>query len=179
MHISATWETIIACFRDNQFNILYNMSTLGFTYNIIIKRLEDFCNSHPLVARFTHGQISDADIEKNSVYPWLHVVPSSMSLDNGQIIYTMDVTIADIASEKTDKNGHSKEIISDCFLIFQDLVAMIDNGRLFGDNIITNYPVTCTPFMEEFSNDLAGVEGSVDLIIDFDANSCLVPLIIE
>ena len=155
------------------------MSTIGFTYNVIINRLQKFCDQHALINRFTHGQISDADIEKNSVYPWLHVVPSSMTLDNGQMIYTIEVTIADIASDKTDKNRHSQEIISDCFLIFQDLVAMIDNGKMFGDNVITNFPITCTPFMEEFSNDLAGVEGTIDLILDFDANSCLIPLIID
>jgi hypothetical protein len=152
------------------------MSTIGFTYNVIVKRFEDFCNAHPLIERFTHGQITDADIEKNSIYPWVHIVPSSMSIDNGQITYTIEVTIADIAADKTDKNGHSREIISDCFQIFQDITATIENGTLFGDNVMTNTPITCTPFMEEFSNYLAGVEGTIDLVIDYDANACLVPI---
>jgi hypothetical protein len=154
------------------------MSTIGFTYNVIVKRFEDFCNQHALIQNFTHGQFpSDADIEKNGRYPWMHIAPSSMGIDEGQIIYSIDVVIADLPADKTDKNGHQKEIISDCFLIFQDLVSTIENGTLFGDNVLTNMPINCTPFMEEMSHSLSGVEGSIDLIIDFDTNYCLVPLI--
>lgn len=151
------------------------MSNTNHTYNVLIQRFKDFTDGHYILQRFTHGQISDADISKSNVYPWLHVAPEGMAYSEGTRTFTFMVTIADLPRTKADKNLNQREIISDCLQIFGDLVATIENGVLFGTDIVLNTPINVEAFIDEKTNDLTGVEGTITLNLDYNWDACDVP----
>lgn len=152
------------------------MSTTASTYNVIIKRFQDFADAHPLINRFTYGTIQEGDIGKSCTYPWMHVAPSSTNYDEGQRGMAFDILFADLVRDKDDKPENEKEIISDCSQLFEDLLATIENNDLFGDNVILQKPITITPFLNTFTNNLTGVEGTVTLELDYNFDFCSVPV---
>lgn len=151
------------------------MSNNNYTYNVLIARFRDFVEGHYILKRFTHGQISDADLAKNNVYPWLHVVPEGVNFDQGTKAYNFSVMVADLPREKSDKNANQAEVISDCLQIFSDLIATIENGTLFGRDIVLVTPINVEAFIQEHSNSLTGVEASITITVDYNWNACDVP----
>ncbi len=151
------------------------MSNNDYTYNVLIARFRDFVEGHYILKRFTHGQIADADLAKNNLYPWLHVVPEGINFSEGTKAYNFSVMIADLPREKEDKNTYQAEVISDCLQIFSDLIATIENGTLFGREVVLGTPVNVEAFIQEQSNSLTGVEGSITINVDYNWNACDVP----
>ena len=151
------------------------MSNNSYTYNVLIARFRDFVAGHYILQRFTHGQLSDADLAKNNLYPWLHVVPEGINFSEGTKTYNFSVMIADLPREKGEKNANQAEVISDCLQIFSDLIATIENGVLFGRDIMLGTPVNVEAFIQENSNSLTGVEGTIAITVDYNWNACDVP----
>jgi hypothetical protein len=151
------------------------MSNNDYTYNVLIARFRDFVEGHYILKRFTHGQIADADLAKNNLYPWLHVVPEGINFSEGTKAYNFSVMIADLPREKEEKNTYQAEVISDCLQIFSDLIATIENGTLFGRDVVLGTPVNVEAFIQEQSNSLTGVEGSITINVDYNWNACDVP----
>jgi len=98
-----------------------------------------------------------------------------MAYSEGTRTFNFMVTIADLPRTKADKNLNQREIISDCLQIFGDLVATIENGVLFGTDIVLNTPINVEAFIDEKTNDLTGVEGTITLNLDYNWNACDVP----
>lgn len=151
------------------------MSNNNYTYNVLIARFRDFVEGHYILKRFTHGQIADADLAKNNLYPWLHVVPEGVNFDQGTKSYNFSVMVADLPREKSEKNANQAEVISDCLQLFSDLIATIENGTLFGRDIVLATPINVEPFIQELSNSLTGVEASITITVDYNWDACDVP----
>jgi hypothetical protein len=146
-----------------------------YTYNIIIAKLREFADKHALIRKFTHGQISQADLEKEDEFPFMHVVPNQFSIDAGQLTYSLEIVFADLPRDKEVKIEYQRHSISDCVLLFADLVNEIENGQIFDESVIITKPIQFTPFIEEFSNVLSGVQGSIDITVDYEWNACDIP----
>jgi len=148
------------------------MSTTLYTYKVIVKILETWANNHPQLKRFSYNTIQEADLGKSDEYAWMHVAPSSISYDNGSRSIAIDVMIADLVKDKDGKPFSELSVINNCHLIFEDLLSELENGTLFGDNTILQMPISVTPFFNSFSNNLAGVEGTITIEVDFTFNQC-------
>lgn len=148
-----------------------------YTYNVIIAKLKQFADNHQLIRKFSHGQISEADLEKEDEFPFMHIVPNQFSIDAGQLTYTLDVFFADLPRDKDVKTEYQKHAISDCVLLFSDLVNELQNGTLFDESVEISKPISFTPFVEEFSNVLTGVNGTIEITIDYEWNACDIPYI--
>jgi hypothetical protein len=96
----------------------------------------------------------------------------SIIYHNGSRSIAIDVMIADLVKDKDGKPFSELSVINNCHLIFEDLLAELENGTLFGDNTILQMPISVTPFFNSFSNNLAGVEGTITIEVDFTFNQC-------
>ena len=148
------------------------MSTTLYSYKVIVKLLETWANNHPQLKRFSYNTIQEADLGKSDEYAWMHVAPSSISYDMNSKSVSVDIMIADLVKDKESKPFSELSVINNCHLIFEDLLAEFQNGTLFGDNTLLQMPISVTPFFNSFTNNLAGVEGTVTIELDFDFNEC-------
>jgi hypothetical protein len=146
-----------------------------YTYNVVIGKFEQFSNSHALLRRFTHGQISQADLEKEGEWPWMHVTPTSFSFDAGALTYSFDVYFADLPRDKDDKTEYQRQSMSECIQLAGDFVAMLENGSIFDESVVLGKPISAQPFIEEFSHVLTGVQLSIDITVDYEWNACVIP----
>jgi hypothetical protein len=151
------------------------MSTINYTYNVIVDRFRQFAAGHFQLRRFTHGEISQADLEKEAEWPWLHVKPRAINYSPGTRSFSFEIFISDLPRDKEDKTGYQAESITDCSLIFQDLINEIYLGNMFGDQVVLSRPVNSEPFVEQYTHTLTGVTGIVELNLDYDWSACSIP----
>lgn len=146
-----------------------------YTYNVVIGKFEQFANAHALIRRFTHGQISQADLEKEGEWPWMHVTPTSFSFDSGALTYSFDIYFSDLPRDKEEKTEYQRQSMSECIQLAGDFVAMLENGTFFDDSVVLGKPISAQPFIEEFSHVLTGVQLSIDITVDYEWNACDIP----
>jgi hypothetical protein len=151
------------------------MSTINYTYNVIVDRFRQFAAGHFQLRRFTHGEISQADLEKEAEWPWLHVKPRAINYAPGTRSFQFEIFISDLPRDKEDKTGYQAESITDCSLIFQDLINEIYLGNMFGDQVVLSRPVNSEPFVEQYTHTLTGVTGTIELNLDYDWSACSIP----
>jgi hypothetical protein len=151
------------------------MSTINYTYNVIVDRFRQFADGHFQLRRFTHGEISQADLEKEAEWPWMHVKPRAINYSPGTRAFSFEIFISDLPRDKEDKTGYQAESITDCSLIFQDLINEIHLGHMFGDDVLLTRPVNSEPFVEQYTHTLTGVTGTIELNLDYDWSACSIP----
>jgi len=151
------------------------MSTINYTYNVIVDRFRQFADGHFQLRRFTHGEISQADLEKEAEWPWMHVKPRAINYAPGTRAFSFEIFISDLPRDKEDKTGYQAESITDCSLIFQDLINEIHLGQMFGDDVLLTRPVNSEPFVEQYTHTLTGVTGIIELNMDYDWSACSIP----
>jgi hypothetical protein len=151
------------------------MSTINYTYNVIVDRFRQFADGHFQLRRFTHGEISQADLEKEAEWPWMHVKPRAINYSPGTRAFSFEIFISDLPRDKEDKTGYQAESITDCSLIFQDLINEIHLGHMFGDDVVLTRPVNSEPFVEQYTHTLTGVTGIIELNLDYDWSACSIP----
>ena len=151
------------------------MSTINYTYNVIVDRFRQFAAGHFQLRRFTHGEISQADLEKEAEWPWMHVKPRAINYSPGTRAFSFEIFISDLPRDKEDKTGYQAESITDCSLIFQDLINEIHLGHMFGDDVVLTRPVNSEPFVEQYTHTLTGVTGTIELSLDYDWSACSIP----
>jgi hypothetical protein len=151
------------------------MSTINYTYNVIVDRFRQFADGHFQLRRFTHGEISQADLEKEAEWPWMHVKPRAINYAPGTRAFSFEIFISDLPRDKEDKTGYQAESITDCSLIFQDLINEIHLGHMFGDDVLLTRPVNSEPFVEQYTHTLTGVTGIIELNMDYDWSACSIP----
>jgi hypothetical protein len=151
------------------------MSTINYTYNVIVDRFRQFADGHFQLRRFTHGEISQADLEKEAEWPWMHVKPRAINYAPGTRAFSFEIFISDLPRDKEDKTGYQAESITDCSLIFQDLINEIHLGNMFGDDVVLTRPVNSEPFVEQYTHTLTGVTGTIELSLDYDWSACSIP----
>ena len=151
------------------------MSTINYTYNVLVDRFRQFADGHFQLRRFTHGEISQADLEKEAEWPWLHVKPRAINYSPGTRSFSFEIFISDLPRDKEDKTGYQAESITDCSLIFQDLINEIYLGNMFGSDVVLTRPVNSEPFVEQYTHTLTGVTGTIELSLDYDWSACSIP----
>lgn len=137
-----------------------------------MKLIEQWSANHLLIHRYTFGTIQEADLGKSNQYPWMHVSPNGISYDMGSRTLTIDVMIADLVKDKDDKANSQLDVINNCHLLMEDLLNTLENSSTFGDDIILQKPISVTPFYNDFTNNLSGVEASISFELDYTFNFC-------
>lgn len=152
------------------------MTTVDYHYKIIIDRFRTFADNHYQLRRFTHGLVTQADLEKEAEWPWMHVKPLNINYEKGAKVYSFDVYISDLPRVEEDKTGYEAESINLCSLIMGDLLAMVNNGTLFGGDIQLRAPIQADVEIEVFTHTLVSVTATINLEVDWDWNACIVPM---
>jgi hypothetical protein len=149
----------------------------NYSYRVVIERLRQFAEGHFLIRKFYHGEVAEADLFKEPEYPFMHVLPVTITPSEGMLEYDFEIRFADIGRDKETKQEYQKEIISDCARLALDLVAEIQNGGiLFGREVeVVGKTATIQPFIEEFTHVLTGVQLNLQIAVPYNWSACDIP----
>lgn len=149
----------------------------NISYNVMIDRLRAFANGHYLIKHFSHGQIDLRYLEQGAdYYPWMHVIPGTITPAEGLREYSFDITFSDLTRDKEHEAEYIREAISDCTRLAEDLLAEIKNGNtLFDSSVQIVDGSSITPFIHEDTHTLTGVTLSLSIRVPWNWSACDIP----
>lgn len=146
-------------------------------YNVLTE-LHDYLVALPNVNTVTFGEISDVDIQKQSVFPLVHMTIDSANL-SGNMFNTLEVQLSFIVMDLVDyskadprytsnelgKNvGNLQDVLNNMLVVCNSLASTLKRGALNTEFYrVEDDVVTMTPFLERFENNLAGWAMSVTI----------------
>jgi hypothetical protein len=141
------------------------------TFHKIISLLQEYQEGNPMINSFGYGNL--VDFGKNVsgstvVYPFLFVVPLSITYDENTTTYQVTLIFADRLNENLD---NEVDCISDSSLNARNFLSEIRRGNL-QDYFDITLPQSAQPFLERFNDNVAGVALDANIIVYEDINAC-------
>jgi hypothetical protein len=152
------------------------MSNNAVSYKELHERLKIFADGHDLIRKFYAGPLTDADVEKDGEYPFMHVQHPEVSYPENGIQYNLSVTFADMARDFDDKSQNQVNVLSSCMALAGDLMNEIMNGNFIfpSDALIVGTP-TVTPGVYDTKHGLATATLNIVVEMDNDWSACDIP----
>tara|TARA_R100000963_G_C4608311_1_gene79578 strand:+ start:229 stop:774 length:546 start_codon:yes stop_codon:yes gene_type:complete len=169
------------------------------TYNNVINTLCRLGEYHEQISTVSVGDIFDINLEKMEKLPLLHINPTSVTTGDSQLVYSFQIFICDLVSEKEDwqtyqsaqltklldTKNNEQEVWNQTLEIATDLIGMLRHSSrqsLAGADDI-NTPIyftqdqfTLEPFQERFDNLLCGWTFTIGVKVMNDFDTCTIPV---
>jgi|TARA_R110000803_G_scaffold92382_2_gene159858 hypothetical protein len=150
-------------------------------YNNTIDTLKQLGANHYQIKTVTTGDIWEIDLEKNTLFPLMHVNPINAVAATHQMTLNFQIFIMDLVF---NDESNEQEVLSDCLSICNDLIGTLKNGEsLYLSNVdqgenaayFTEGDVTIEPFTERFDNSVTGWVFTLPIVIENNYNTCIAP----
>ena len=149
----------------------------GF-YNVTTTIKEQLENDE-FVNTVTTGDIFDVDLNKQTIFPLVHVMINNASFETNVVRFNVSLIamdIVDISKKATTDifrgNSNEQEVLNTQLEVLNRAYAMMLHGNLWNDGFVVDGNPTCEPFTERFENYLAGWTMTFDVLIPNDVTIC-------
>jgi hypothetical protein len=150
-------------------------------YNNTVDTLKKLGVNHYQIKTTTTGDLWEIDLEKNTMFPLMHINPVNAVAGTHEMtlnfqIFIMDLVFPDQLNEQ--------EVLSDCLQICNDLIGTFKNGEslLLSNQGLNDLPkyftegdITIEPFTERFDSAVTGWVFTLPVVIENEYNTCIAP----
>jgi hypothetical protein len=150
------------------------MSNTPNSFKSVTQTLLDIAASHLMVKQTGVGELSDIDVQTNiktpTKYPSIFFVPQTSTIDRGGlVVMSYSMIVMDIA-----KNTQSLEVdaLNLTFGITQDIISKISLTSWDSLEINIQTPISTTPFVERFKNNLCGWTSEISIEVKAPLDLC-------
>jgi hypothetical protein len=146
------------------------------TYNNLIDTLKELGTQHDQITTTTSGDIWEIDLNKNTLFPLMHINPVNVQTGQSTLTYNFQIFIMDLVS--------NQEVLSDCLQICTDIIGVFRHSQWQSEltNDI-NAPVyfgegefNIEPFSERFDNEVTGWVFPLAVTVHNDFQTCDIPM---
>jgi len=148
-------------------------------YFDIIDKLKAHFDADVLVNTVTQGNLFDIDISKQTIYPLIHIIPNSATLEGNVVRYNISILamdIVDITKDETvsefDGNDNELYVLNTQLQVLTRCYELLLRGDLWSDKFQIDGNPTCEPFVDRFENKLAGWTMTCDILIPNGMTIC-------
>tara|TARA_R110002153_G_scaffold30414_3_gene93283 strand:- start:1267 stop:1737 length:471 start_codon:yes stop_codon:yes gene_type:complete len=127
----------------------------------------------------TTGDISDVDLQKQTIFPLSHILVNSISQEDGVLRFNISVLAMDIVhqskTETVDQfegNNDLQDILNTQLAVVNKLIQVLRGGTLHFDKYQLDGNPSIELFYDRFDNGLAGVTATMDVLIYNDISIC-------
>jgi hypothetical protein len=132
-----------------------------------------------LVNSVTEGDIFEVDLNKQTIFPLVHVMINNASFETNVVRFNVSLIamdIVNIAKEATTDifrgNTNEQDVLNTQLEILNRAYAKMLHGGLWDDMIVVDGNPLCEPFVERFENNLAGWTMTFDVLIPNSVTIC-------
>tara|TARA_R100000781_G_scaffold17777_2_gene14034 strand:+ start:87 stop:635 length:549 start_codon:yes stop_codon:yes gene_type:complete len=175
------------------------MAVTNKTFNNVIETLARLGEYHEQIETVSVGDIYDVNLEKNELFPLLHINYVNVSTGDAELVYNFQIFIMDLVSEKDnwqtynakgltkliDNKNNEQQVYNQTLEIATDIIGMLRHSTrqsLAGVDDI-NAPIyftqdqfTIEPFSERFDNMLCGQVFQLGVKVMNDFDTCTIPV---
>lgn len=148
-------------------------------YFDIIDKLKAHFENDELVTTVSQGDIFDIDLNKQTIFPLLHIIVNTASFEENVIRYNISLLamdIVDISKEETSDrftgNDNELYVLNTMLAVLNRCYELLRRGDLYTDKFQVDGNPTCEPFTERMENNLSGWTMTVDILIPNDMTIC-------
>ena len=148
-------------------------------YFDIIDKLKEHFTNDALVNTISQGDIFDVDLNKQTIFPLVHIIVNTATFEENVIRYNISILamdITDISKQETvnkfDGNDNELYILNTMLAVLNRCYDLLRRGDLWTDKFQIDGNPTCEPFTERFENKLAGHAMTLDILIPNSMTIC-------
>lgn len=148
-------------------------------FYLVTQTIKDELISNPNIKTLTFGDITDIDLQKQTIFPLAHMIVESVTHAEKTMQFSFTIlTMEQIDSTKEYTNdlftGNSNvhDILNTQLSVSNKLITKLRKGQLFADGYQLVGDPTCEPFFDRFENVLAGWATSFTVEIFNDIDYC-------
>lgn len=156
------------------------MSNVGVrAYYLITDQIKDQLIADPHVNTVTIGDITDVDLNKQTMFPLSHIIVNNATFE-GQF-WRMNITVMcmDVVdqskNESTDQfvlNNNEQDILNTQLAVLNKLLSVLSRGTLYTNKYQLDGAATCEPFLDRFENMITGWASTFDVLLQNDIDIC-------
>ena len=149
------------------------------SYYNITTRIKDWLEQSNIIKTVTLGDISEVDLNKQTIFPLAHQIVNNATLTERTITFDISVLFIDVvdyptksAKDSTEafyRSDNLQDVHNTMLAVANELAQQFFRGSLFDENYIVASDVSCEPFQDRFENELAG--WSLNLSIEVPNNT--------
>ena len=148
-------------------------------YFDIIDKLRTHFEADVLVNTVTQGNLFDIDLSKQTIFPLIHIVSNSATLEGNVVRYNISILAMDIVDitkdeeeNKFDGNDNELYILNTQLQVLTRCYELLLRGDLYTDKFQIDGNPSCEPFVDRFENKLAGWTMTADILIPNEMTIC-------
>tara|TARA_R110000787_G_C13355078_1_gene439478 strand:+ start:356 stop:808 length:453 start_codon:yes stop_codon:yes gene_type:complete len=148
-------------------------------YFDIIDKLKAHFDGDVLVNTVTQGNLFDIDLSKQTIFPLVHIIVNTASLESNVVRYNISILamdIVDITKDETvsefDGNDNELYVLNTQLQVLTRCYELLLRGNLWDDKFQIDGNPTCEPFVDRFENKLAGWTITMDVLIENSMSIC-------
>lgn len=148
-------------------------------YFDIIDELKAHFENDELITTVSQGDIFDIDLNKQTIFPLLHIIVNTATFEENVIRYNISLLAMDIVDiskeETTDRftgNDNELYVLNTMLAVLNRCYELLRRGTLYTDKFQVDGNPSCEPFTERMENNLSGWTMTVDILIPNDMTIC-------
>lgn len=141
------------------------------SYYKLLDTLKAQLNATNLINTVTDGQISDVDLDKQTLFPLAHIIVNQATIEGKLQRFNVSILAMDILDGK-EKYDVEPSIMNAMLQSLNRVYEVMTRGDLNPDYIMIDGAPTLEPFTDRFENKLAGWAMTFDVIMMSEMTVC-------
>ena len=132
-------------------------------YFKILDDLQEAAIAEPFINTVTQGDITEVDLNKNTIFPLCHLMLNNVSLTSNACNLNMSIVLMDIVNfskeaKTSDIRGNSNEldVLNTQLSVAGRLQALLLRSETYRNNYQLDGAFNCEPFTDRFESNVAG-----------------------
>jgi len=143
----------------------------------VLEKIRETLESDIDVNKVTFGDITQVDLEKQTIYPLSHVILNAITSNEQVLRFSVSVIamdLVDVTKEEDDgfERSNEQDVLNTQLAVVNKLVQKMRIGTLFVDKYQVEGDATIEPFTDRFENQVAGVVITFEVMIENDVDVC-------
>lgn len=149
-------------------------------YFEVVEILRDELLRNNKVRTVTVGDISEIDLDKQTIFPLGHIIVNNVSFEPQIATYNISILLMDMVHEDTTtdepliyQNDNEMYVLNTMLLVGNYVTDRLSMGALYdGNKFIERSTVDAEPFKDRFENTLAGWTFTFDITLRNNIDRC-------
>lgn len=148
-------------------------------FYVITNLIEDLLIADEYINTVTYGDISDVDLNKQTIFPLGHLIVNTITSAEQTLTFNISILSMDVVNvEKKPTtnwfrgNTNEQDVLNAQFKVLNKLIQKIRIGSLYREGYQVLGDVSFEPFTDRFENLLAGWAATFDIMINNDQEVC-------
>ena len=149
----------------------------GF-YNLL-DTLKTELKDSPFVNTVTYGDISDIDLNKQSIFPLSHFIVNNFQYQTNIIVFNVSLLCMDLVDESKEDttdifkgNNNEQDVFNTQMNVISRVLALLERGDLYDNKYQLQGQPSSEAFVDRFDNKLAGWAVTFDVAIQNEMTIC-------